>query len=156
MIVSPVPIEDFLQMEIDTRGQLDFGVDNYWEQVIPLANTVGVYLDDRCVFLLGGVIDKTGVMTIFAIPSIHSDNLWVKKQILKYAAMAFKLLQGDEACHFMQAIVRADQPLYARFIEHFGFEGGYRLPGYTPAGEDVLFYYRQLPRQQAAIAPTGE
>jgi hypothetical protein len=143
--LGPASVDDFKAMDVDWSGHMDHGIENYWELVLQIAATVGLFIDDKCVFILGGIPDGTGILTVFVIASkLAQESREIKRLVMKHWKRGVHWLTLVHPSHFMQAVVNANNPTHVSFMRHFGFQGGYLLPGYTAAGDDVLYFYRHV------------
>lgn len=145
--INRVTVEDYRNMEIDFSDHMDIGIPNYWELLIQVAATVGLWVDDRLVFVLAFMHDGGGVCTVFVLSSVHvTREFRLQKLMLKNATRGFELLQAIYKPHRLQAIVWPNNQTHVRFIEHFGFKREGTLEDYTPAGDDVYIYGKSMRR----------
>jgi len=141
--LAPVTVADFKKMDIDWSGHLDHDIPNYWEIVVDLSVTVGIYQDGELLCFAGGVPDGTGILSLYFITSKRINELRTKKNIIRYAGTGLQILQRYFNPHRIQCIVNPENAFHVSFVEHFGFKCEGILEFYTSDGKSAAMYARR-------------
>ncbi len=141
--IHPVTVAEYHAMDVDFGNHLDHGVEDYWASVLPYAATVGLFIDDVCVFILGMIPDGTGICTMFVISSRAVQTMQVQRLLVQYADTGLGILQRLYSPHRVQCIVNPENPQHVSFIKHHGFEYEGTMNFYTPSGQAADLYARR-------------
>lgn len=144
--VGPVTVPDFDTMEIDWSNHIDHAVEKFWHIVLEHSVTIGLWVEDELVIILGLCNEGEGVNSVFVISSVHVRKREIQRLMLKYADQGMHHLTQVYKPHRLQAIVNPNNAEHVAFIKHFGFVYEGTLRDYTPAGMDVDMYGKSLRR----------